>query len=74
VERTTTAVSPWEKPTQKSPPPWSIAGKRTWSHCRAIEIAGVATAMVGGGPGAVFWMWVAAAVGMCAKSTCCLLA
>ena len=38
------------------------------------NIAGVATAMLMGGPGAVFWMWVTAAVGMCTKFTCCLLA
>ncbi len=38
------------------------------------NIAGVATAMVAGGPGAVFWMWVTAAVGMCTKFTCCMLA
>ncbi|MFC1572493.1 alanine/glycine:cation symporter family protein [Candidatus Eisenbacteria bacterium] len=38
------------------------------------NIAGVAAAMVAGGPGAVFWMWVTAAVGMCTKFTCCLLA
>ena len=38
------------------------------------NIAGVATALVLGGPGAVFWMWVTAAVGMCTKFTCCLLA
>ena len=28
------------------------------------NIAGVAAAIVGGGPGAVFWMWVAAFLGM----------
>ncbi len=38
------------------------------------NIAGVATALVSGGPGAVFWMWVTAAIGMCTKFTCCLLA
>lgn len=38
------------------------------------NIAGVATALVMGGPGAVFWMWVTAAVGMCTKFTCCMLA
>ena len=37
------------------------------------NIAGVATALVMGGPGAVFWMWVTAAVGMCTKFTCCML-
>ena len=31
------------------------------------NIAGVATAIASGGPGAVFWMWVTAAVGMCTK-------
>ena len=31
------------------------------------NIAGVATAMVVGGPGAVFWMWVSAVLGMCTK-------
>lgn len=29
------------------------------------NIAGVATALVVGGPGAVFWMWVVALIGMC---------
>lgn len=38
------------------------------------NIAGVATALVSGGPGAVFWMWVTAAIGMCTKFTSCLLA
>ncbi len=38
------------------------------------NIAGVATAIASGGPGAVFWMWVTAAVGMCTKFTCCMLA
>jgi AGCS family alanine or glycine:cation symporter len=38
------------------------------------NIAGVATAMLMGGPGAVFWMWVTAVVGMCTKFTCCMLA
>jgi len=38
------------------------------------NIAGVAAAIVAGGPGAVFWMWVTAAVGMCTKFTCCMLA
>ena len=31
------------------------------------NIAGVATAMVSGGPGAVFWMWMTAIVGMATK-------
>ena len=31
------------------------------------NIAGVATAMVIGGPGAVFWMWVIALLGMMTK-------
>ena len=38
------------------------------------NIAGVATAIAAGGPGAVFWMWITALVGMCTKFTCCLLA
>ena len=38
------------------------------------NIAGVATALVSGGPGAVFWMWVTAFIGMCTKFTSCLLA
>jgi alanine or glycine:cation symporter, AGCS family len=33
------------------------------------NIAGVATAIALGGPGALFWMWVTAAVGMCTKFT-----
>ena len=37
------------------------------------NIAGVATAIASGGPGAVFWMWVTALVGMATKYTSCLL-
>lgn len=37
------------------------------------NIAGVATAIASGGPGAVFWMWVTAFVGMGTKFCCCLL-
>ena len=38
------------------------------------NIAGVATAITAGGPGAVFWMWVTAIEGMSTKFTCCMLA
>lgn len=38
------------------------------------NIAGVATAIALGGPGAVFWMWVTAFVGMATKFTSCTLA
>jgi AGCS family alanine or glycine:cation symporter len=38
------------------------------------NIAGVATAIVLGGPGAIFWMWVTAIVGMATKYTSCTLA
>lgn len=38
------------------------------------NIAGVATAIAMGGPGALFWMWVTALVGMATKFTCCSLA
>lgn len=38
------------------------------------NIAGVAIAIRSGGPGALFWMWVTAAVGMATKFTCCTLA
>lgn len=37
------------------------------------NIAGVATAIVAGGPGAVFWMWVTALVGMAIKFAECTL-
>lgn len=37
------------------------------------NIVGVATAIVSGGPGALFWMWVAALVGMATKYSECLL-
>ena len=37
------------------------------------NIAGVATAIASGGPGAVFWMWVTAAFGMAVKFTSCTL-
>ncbi len=38
------------------------------------NIVGVATAIVTGGPGALFWMWVAAIVGTATKYAECLLA
>ncbi len=38
------------------------------------NIVGVATAIVAGGPGALFWMWVAALLGTATKYTECLLA
>lgn len=38
------------------------------------NIVGVATAIVAGGPGALFWMWMAALVGTCTKYAECLLA
>jgi len=38
------------------------------------NIAGVAIAIRAGGPGALFWMWVTAAVGMATKFTSCALA
>ena len=38
------------------------------------NIAGVATAIVVGGPGAIFWMWVTALVGMATKFASCSLA
>lgn len=38
------------------------------------NVAGVATAIASGGPGAVFWMWVTAVIGMALKFTSCLLA
>jgi AGCS family alanine or glycine:cation symporter len=38
------------------------------------NIAGVAVAITQGGPGAVFWMWIAAIVGMATKFFTCTLA
>ena len=38
------------------------------------NIVGVATALVAGGPGALFWMWVAAILGTATKYAECLLA
>lgn len=38
------------------------------------NIIGVATAIVAGGPGALFWMWIAAFVGTATKYSECLLA
>jgi AGCS family alanine or glycine:cation symporter len=38
------------------------------------NIVGVAAAILMGGPGAVFWMWITACVGMATKFTCCTLA
>jgi AGCS family alanine or glycine:cation symporter len=37
------------------------------------NIAGVATAITLGGPGALFWMWITALLGMAIKFACCLL-
>lgn len=37
------------------------------------NIAGVATAIAAGGPGAVFWMWITAVVGMATKYASCTL-
>ena len=31
------------------------------------NLAGAATALIGGGPGAIFWMWCSAFLGMCTK-------
>ena len=55
------------------------------SHFRALmtalsatigtgNIVGVAAAILIGGPGAVFWMWITACVGMATKFTSCTLA
>ena len=48
------------------------------SFCTALaatlgtgNITGVATAIVTGGPGAVFWMWISAILGMCTKCRKC---
>ena len=38
------------------------------------NIVGVATAIAGGGPGALFWMWMAALVGTATKYAECMLA
>jgi alanine or glycine:cation symporter, AGCS family len=38
------------------------------------NIGGVAIAITQGGPGALFWMWIAALVGMATKFFCCTLA
>lgn len=38
------------------------------------NIVGVATAIAGGGPGALFWMWVAAILGTATKFSECMLA
>ena len=38
------------------------------------NIVGVATAIVAGGPGALFWMWIAAIIGTATKYSECLLA
>lgn len=55
------------------------------SHFRALSTAlsatigtgniiGVSVAVLAGGPGAVFWMWITACVGMATKFTSCTLA
>ncbi len=67
-----------------------VANEKTGEHgevssfaalCTALSatigtgnIVGVATALVAGGPGALFWMWLAALVGTVTKYSECLLA
>ncbi|MCV2509817.1 MAG: alanine:cation symporter family protein, partial [Neisseriaceae bacterium] len=61
-----------------TPPKHNDDDERDISHFAALmtalsatigtgNIAGVATAVVVGGPGAVFWMWITALVGMATK-------
>ena len=45
-----------------------------WQTLRLPYIVGVATAIKAGGPGALFWMWMAAFFGMATKYAECLLA
>ena len=69
---------------------YMVANEKTGEHgevssfaalCTALSatigtgnIVGVATALVAGGPGALFWMWLAALVGTVTKYSECLLA
>lgn len=48
---------------------FQITGIRTWwkATVGSGNIAGVATAIAAGGPGAVFWMWIISLVGMMTK-------
>ena len=59
------------KKTQKNPPHSRETISQFQSVCTALaatvgtgNIAGVATALTAGGPGALFWMWVSAFIGM----------
>ena len=47
---------------------------RTGCNCWYGNIVGVAAAIKAGGPGALFWMWMAAFFGMATKYSECLLA
>lgn len=56
---------------QKKAPSRSDSISRVQSACTALaatigtgNIVGVASALTAGGPGAIFWMWVSAAIGM----------
>ncbi len=64
---------------------WNDEGKGEITYFQALStalsatigtgnIAGVATAIAAGGPGAVFWMWITAIFGMATKFSCCMLA
>ena len=54
-------------------PFWALAS--ALSSCIGVgNIAGVAAAIATGGPGAIFWMWVAAILGMATKYTEIVLA
>ncbi len=67
-----TAASLWKSGNEKKEPDGgSAALTKFQTVCTALaatvgtgNIAGVATALVAGGPGAVFWMWVSALLGM----------
>lgn len=66
-----TIGSLWKEEKEQSEPKDHHSVTRWQSACTALaatvgtgNIAGVATALTAGGPGAVFWMWISAGIGM----------
>lgn len=66
-----TVGSLWKEKEEHGAPTDHHSVTRWQSACTALaatvgtgNIVGVATALTAGGPGAVFWMWVSAAIGM----------
>ncbi len=65
---------PDEKSTQGETTPFQALCTSLSATVGTGNIAGVATAIVLGGPGAIFWMWITALVGMATRFTASTLA